>query len=56
MLRVPSVVLLGIDPGLRFTGWGLVEAGRLRGAVGSEDEPGIYRAFSDAKSSSFYYC
>src|SRR5271165_304911 len=32
MLRVPSVLLLGIDPGLRFTGWGVIEAdgNRLR--------------------------
>ena len=32
MARLPPVRLLGIDPGLRFTGWGMIEAdgNRLR--------------------------
>ena len=32
MVRLPPVRLLGIDPGLRFTGWGMIEAdgNRLR--------------------------
>jgi crossover junction endodeoxyribonuclease RuvC len=57
MLRVPSVLLLGIDPGLRFTGWGLVEAdgNRLRhiadGVIatdGDEDVPARLKVLHDA--------
>ena len=57
MLRVPSVVLLGIDPGLRFTGWGLVEAdgNRLRhiadGVIatdGDDDVPARLKVLHDA--------
>src|SRR4051812_554473 len=42
-----STRLLGIDPGLRFTGWGLVEAdgNRLRhlgdGVIATEGEAGV---------------
>ncbi|HEY2132252.1 MAG TPA: crossover junction endodeoxyribonuclease RuvC [Acetobacteraceae bacterium] len=57
MLRVPSVLLLGIDPGLRFTGWGLVEAdgNRLRhiadGVIatdGDDDVPVRLKVLHDA--------
>jgi crossover junction endodeoxyribonuclease RuvC len=57
MLRVPSVLLLGIDPGLRFTGWGLVEAdgNRLRhiadGVIatdGDDDVPARLKVLHDA--------
>jgi crossover junction endodeoxyribonuclease RuvC len=57
MLRVPSVLLLGIDPGLRFTGWGVVEAdgNRLRhiadGVIatdGDDDVPARLKVLHDA--------
>ncbi len=45
--KVPLVRLLGIDPGLRFTGWGLVEAdgNRLRhladGVIATDADAGV---------------
>ena len=47
MARLASVLILGIDPGLRFTGWGMIEAdgNRLRhiadGVIATENTESV---------------
>jgi crossover junction endodeoxyribonuclease RuvC len=54
-----SVRLLGVDPGLRYTGWGLIESGgnRLRhladGVIATDGEvsvPARLKALHDARA------